>query len=46
MEFLSAFISGYIKHMGVLPLTLSGWVALTANHEKPSVFPGGTLGVT
>ena len=27
-------------------LTLSGWVAHTAYHEKPSVFPGGTPGIT
>ena len=27
-------------------LTVSGQVARTAYHEKPSAFPGGTLGVT
>ena len=34
------------KQNNINSLTLSGRVARTAYHEKPSVFPGGTPGVT
>ena len=41
MEKLFNFLSTFSEL-----LTLSGRVARTAYHEKPSVFPGGTPGVT
>ena len=35
-----------LELLSYLFLTLSGWMARTAYHEKPSVILGGTPGVT